>query len=105
MNLSMVTVSLNPDGGLVFATLSMVTVFWNPDGGVSYVCSFVDGDSIFEPRWWGCIYNLLLNLLMVTAFISPDGGVVFTTLFLTAKTWCTWWIISSKSSVNISSAS
>ena len=64
MNLSMVTVSLNPDGGVAFATLSMVTVFWNPDGGVMF-----DGDSIFEPRWWGCIYNF--------AFESVDGNSIY----------------------------
>ena len=35
MNMSMVTVFLNPDGGVVFAILSMVTVSLNPDGGVA----------------------------------------------------------------------
>ena len=50
MNLSMVTVSLNPDGGVAFATLSMVTVSLNPDGGVVFI-------------------TLLLNLSMVTALI------------------------------------
>ena len=61
LSMQMVTVSLNPDGGAVFATLSMVTVSLNPDGGVVFI-------------------TLLLNLSMVTAFINPDGGVVFATL-------------------------
>ena len=58
--------SLNPDGGVVVATLSMVTVFWNPDGGVmfatlsmvtvsltvsiyNFAFESVDGDSIYKP--------------------------------------------------------
>ena len=63
--LLIVTVSWNPDGGVVLATLSMVTVSLNPDGGVVFI-------------------TLLLNLSIVTAFISPDGGVVFALCF-TAK--------------------
>ena len=76
-NLSMVTESLNPDGG---ATLSMVTVFLIPMVGLYLqLC-----------RWCQCFLNLdggvlfiilLLNLSMLITFISPDGGVVFTTLF------------------------
>ena len=80
----MVTVSLNPDGGIVFATLSMVRVFWNPDGGVMFatlsmvtVSLNLDGGVVF--------ITLLLNLSMVTAFISADGGVCIYNFVLRQK--------------------
>ena len=53
MNLSMVTLSFNPDGGVVFATLSMVTVFLNPNGEVMFA-----------------------TLSMVTVSLNLYGGVV-----------------------------
>ena len=58
MNLLMVTVFLNPDGGVVFANLSMVTESLNPDGGAT--------------------------LSMVTVFLNPDGGCKT----LLAKSFC-----------------
>ena len=79
----MVTVYLNPDGGVVFATLSMVTVVWNPDGGVMFatlsmvtISLNLNGGVVF--------ITLLLNLSMVTAFISPMVGL-YLQLSFTAK--------------------
>ena len=38
-------------------------------GGVMFATLSIDGDSIFEPRWWGCIYNF--------AFESVDGDSIY----------------------------
>ena len=70
MNLSMVTVSLNPDGqGLYYICNSVDGDSVLEPRWWGYVCNFVDGDSIFEPRWWGCIYNF--------AFESVDGDSIY----------------------------
>ena len=48
----------------MFATLSMVAVSLNLDGGVVFITvafESVDGDSLYKPRWWGCIYDFVLR--------------------------------------------